>query len=134
MKRLRIGTISILVAAMLAGCATAPREQDGASVEDRTKPLGPEAMKPKPPTDTTTKPLKDTPVAGNPLKDPGNILSRRSVFLTLLDLTKDDFSAVSATPRYLQHNHAANCGLGAQCDDRRQPRVHLLSASAGLTQ
>ena len=128
MKRLRIGTSSILVAAMLAGCATAPREQDGASVEDRTEPLGPEAMKPaKPPTDTTAKPLKDTPVVGNPLKDPGNILSRRSVFFDYdSDLIKDEFKpVVSAHARYLQQYPAAKMRIEGNADDRGSREYNL---------
>jgi peptidoglycan-associated lipoprotein len=127
MNTIRIGIISILVAAM-AGCATTPSEQAGASVEDRGKPLGPEAKPAKPPTDTTTtKPLKDTPVAGNPLKDPGNILSKRSVFFDYdSDLIKDEFKpVVSAHARYLQQNPAATMRIEGNADDRGSREYNL---------
>jgi peptidoglycan-associated lipoprotein len=128
MNTIRIGIISILVTTMLAGCATTPSEQAGASVEDRGKPVGPQAIKPaKPSTDTTSKPLQDTPVAGNPLKDPGNILSRRSIFFDYdSDLIKDEFKpVVSAHARYLQQNPGAKMKIEGNADDRGSREYNL---------
>ena len=84
--------MSILFLLALAGCATTTREQDGAAVEDRGQPVAPPADKPKPKPDTGAKPLVEKPLAVNPLKDPGNILSRRSVYFDFdSNLVKDEF-------------------------------------------
>ena len=91
MNRLWTG---VVVLALLAGCETTPtRDQAGAPVEDRGKPLGPEAAKPPAPkADTGTKPIVDKPMAVNPLRDPGNILSKRSVYFDFdSNLVKDEF-------------------------------------------
>jgi peptidoglycan-associated lipoprotein len=118
MSTLRMG-IGILLLALLAGCATTTREQDGAAVEDRTKPLGPEAMKKTPP-DTGAKPLDQRPVTGDPLKDPGNILSQRSIFFDLdSNLVKEEFKPiVAAHARYLQQNRAAKMRVEGNADER----------------
>jgi peptidoglycan-associated lipoprotein len=120
MTTLRMG-IGILALALLAGCATTTREQDGAAVEDRSKPLGPEAMKkPAPPPDTGGKPLDRGPVTGNPLKDPGNVLSQRSIFFDLdSNLVKEEYKpVVAAHARYLQQNRAAKMRVEGNADER----------------
>jgi peptidoglycan-associated lipoprotein len=120
MTTLRMG-IGILLLALLAGCATTTREQDGAAVEDRSKPLGPEAMKkPTPPPDTGGKPLDRGPVTGNPLKDPGNVLSQRSIFFDLdSNLVKEEYKPiVAAHARYLQQNRGAKMRVEGNADER----------------
>jgi peptidoglycan-associated lipoprotein len=117
MKTLNI-LAGIVVLAVLAGCATAPEEQAGAAVEDRTKPLGPEAMK-KPP-DTGAKPLDPRLMTGDPLKDPGNILSKRSIFFDLdSNLVKEEYKPiVAAHARYLQERRAAKMRVEGNADER----------------
>ena len=117
MKTLTI-LAGILALAVLAGCATTPQEQAGAAVEDRSKPLGPEAMKPKP--DTGAKPLDQRPVVGDPLKDPGNILSKRSIFFDLdSNLVKDEYKpVVAAHARYLQENRGKKMRVEGNADER----------------
>ncbi len=109
----------ILALAVLAGCATAPQEQAGAAVEDRSAPLGPEAMKPKP-QDTGAKPLDQRPVVGDPLKDPGNVLSKRSVFFDFdSNLVKDEYKpVVAAHARYLQENRGKKIRVEGNADER----------------
>src|SRR5437588_11767225 len=69
-------TVTLAAAAVAAGCATAPEEQAPAGVEERAaKPPAPVETKPVARVDLTSK-----PVAGSPLKDPKNILSRRSIY------------------------------------------------------
>lgn len=117
MSTLRMG-IGILALALLAGCAPTP-EQPGAAVEDRSAPLGPEAMK-KPPVDTGAKPLVDKPLSASALKDPGNILSKRSVFFDLdSNLVKDEYKpVVAAHARYLQDNRGAKMRVEGNADER----------------
>jgi len=119
MKTLTI-LAGILALAVLAGCATTPQEQAGAAVEDRSKPLEPEAMKPKTAPDTGSKPLDQRPVTGDPLKDPGNILSKRSIFFDLdSNLVKDEYKpVVAAHARYLQENRGKKMRVEGNADER----------------
>ena len=127
MKRLFISMISFLLAGMLAACGSTPtKEQDGAAVEDRTKPQVVDRA-PVTPAVPTTKPLTDTPVAGNPLKDPGNILSKRSIFFDYdSNLVKDEFKPiVTAHARYLQQNPASKMRVEGNADDRGSREYNL---------
>ena len=130
MKRLCTGMLSVLFVAMLAACGTTPtKEQEGASVEDRGKPMpaDPSAGKPKPDAGAITKPLVDKPLAANPLKDPGNILSKRSVYFDYDSyLIKDEFKpAVTAHARYLQQNPAAKMRVEGNADERGSREYNL---------
>jgi len=116
MTRLLIG---VLMAGMLAGCGTTPtKEQDGAAVEDR-KPGMVVDRPPVKPADTT-KPLVTKPMTGDPLTDPGNILSRRSIFFDYdSNLIKDEFKPiVTAHARYLQQNPSTRIRVEGNADDR----------------
>ena len=116
MKRLLIG---VLIAGMLAGCSTTPtKEQDGAAVEDR-KPGMVVDRPPVKPADTT-KPLATKPMTGDPLTDPGNILSRRSIFFDYdSNLIKDEFKPiVNAHARYLQQNPSTRIRVEGNADER----------------
>ncbi len=126
MKRLLIG---MLMAGMLAGCGTTPtKEQDGAAVEDR-KPGMVVDRAPVKPADTkpTTAPLTGKAVTVNPLKDPGNILSRRSIFFDYDSyLVKDEFKPiVTAHARYLQQNPTARIRIEGNADDRGSREYNL---------
>jgi peptidoglycan-associated lipoprotein len=127
MKRLWIGMLGALFVAALAGCGSSPtKEQDGAAVEDRGKPApgDPAAGKPKPPT---AKPLVDKPVAANPLKDPANILSKRSIFFDYdSNVIKDEFKPiVTAHGQYLRANPAAKMKIEGNADERGSREYNL---------
>lgn len=126
MKRLLTGTVILFLLA-LAGCATTTKEQDGAAVEDRGKPVAPQPGKPKPTPDTGAKPLVVQPVVVNPLKDPGNILSRRSVYFDFdSNLVKDEFRPlVTAHARYLQQNPGAKMRIEGHADERGSREYNL---------
>ena len=126
MKRLWMGICSIWVVLMLAGCETTPtKEQAGAAVEDRGKPLGPQAAKPKP--DTGASALKGKPVSGDPLKDPGNILSKRSIYFDFdSNLVKDEFKPiVTEHARYLQQNPGSQMRIEGHADERGSREYNL---------
>jgi peptidoglycan-associated lipoprotein len=118
MKRL---LLAVMASAILAACSSTPtKEQDGATVEDRG---GAAAQQQKPPaqaTGPTTTPLDPKGVSGNPLKDPSNILSKRSVYFELdSNVVKDEFKPlVSAHARYLQQNRAAKITVQGNADER----------------
>jgi len=119
MKRLLTG-VGILFLLALAGCATTTKEQDGAAVEDRGRPVGPPVAAPKPTPDTGAKPLVEKPLGAAALKDPGNILSRRSVFFDFdSNLVKDEYRPlVTAHARYLQQNPGAKMRIEGHADER----------------
>lgn len=123
MKRMILG-ISILT--LLAGCSSPPtKEQPGAAVEDRT--TKPQEVVREPVKPATTQPVKEAPVTGNPLKDPGNILSQRSVFFDYdSNLVKDEFKPlVTAHARYLQQNQKATMRVEGNADDRGSREYNL---------
>lgn len=106
MKRL---LLSILMLGLVAACASTPKEQEGAAVEDR-KPGSGEAVDRPGVKPAETKPLTDQPFAGGPLRDPNNILSKRSIYFDFdSNLVKDEFKPiVAAHARYLQQNGGAS--------------------------
>jgi len=129
MKRLWIGISGVLLAVTLAACSTAPtKEQEGAAVEDR-KPGVTVDRPPVKPADqiATAKPFADKPLAANPLKDPGNILSKRSIFFDYdSNLVKDEFKpVVSAHARYLLQNGGAKMRIEGNADERGSREYNL---------
>ena len=68
----------------------------------------------------TTKPLATKPMTGDPLTDPGNILSRRSIFFDYdSNLIKDEFKPiVTAHARYLQQNPSTRIRVEGNADER----------------
>jgi peptidoglycan-associated lipoprotein len=111
----------IVMLMALGGCASTPSEQPGAAVEDRGKPVGPPApVAAKPAPDTGAKPLVTAPLGAAALKDPSNILSRRSVYFDFdSNLVKDEFRPlVTAHARYLQQNPGARMRIEGNADER----------------
>jgi peptidoglycan-associated lipoprotein len=104
------------VVALLAGCASTPTEEPKATVEDRT------------PTATPAQPSRPAvaPVAPkaaqqpNPLKDPNNILSKRSLFYDYDKYdVKDEYKPLlQAHGRYLAQNANAKMLIQGNCDER----------------
>ncbi len=120
----------VTMAALLAACSSTPtKEQDGAAVEDRSG-AGASASAQKPQTQTTgpvAKPMTDQSLSGNPLKDPANILSKRSVYFELdSNVVRDEFKPlVSAHARYLQQNRARKVTVQGNTDERGSREYNL---------
>lgn len=108
--------LSLAVAVLLAGCAS-DKEQKGAAVEERKPTVEPVA---KPTVEPVTKPVVEKPIVGNPLKDPGNILSKRSIFFDYdSNIVKDEFKPlVTAHARYLAQNADAKMTIQGNTDER----------------
>src|SRR5437762_10875409 len=102
---MRLAIIATLAAAAVAaGCATTLEEQAPARVEERAAKPAPVETKPIARVDLTSK-----PAPGSPLKDPNNILSRRSIYYDYdkFDI-KDEFRPlVEAHAKYLRENPGA---------------------------
>lgn len=123
MKRI---LIAVLATAVFAACSSTPtKEQDAAAVEDRGA-AGSQAAKP-PTTGPSTKPMDSQAVSGNPLKDPANILSKRSIYFELDSNTvKEEFKPlVSAHARYLQQNRNQKMTVQGNADERGSREYNL---------
>ena len=102
---------STLLVSLLAACAGQDvKDQPKAAVEDRTATQA----------GADTKSAGQQSVTANPLKDPSNILSKRSVYY---DFDKSDVKAeykpmVEAHSRYLTSNKGAKVAVQGNCDER----------------
>ena len=117
MRKLLYG---MAVLGLLAGCASQEtKEQPGAKVEE-PKPAMTGVAKPKPDAGAVTKPVTQKPIVANPLKDPGNILSKRSVYYDYdSSVVKDEFKpVVTAHSRYLSQNRSAKMTIQGNTDER----------------
>jgi peptidoglycan-associated lipoprotein len=114
------------MAGLLAACGTTPTQKEGAAVEDR-KPATGETVDRPGVTPAESQPLKDKPFAGGPLRDPNNILSKRSVYFDFdSNLVKDEFKPiVSAHARYLQQNGSAKMRIEGNADERGSREYNL---------
>ena len=127
--------IGVLAALALAACSTTPKQEGGAPVDERT----PGATTPGAVAAATSSATATTPGAatsgaptgsvaganqgarsGNPLKDPGSILSKRSVYFDFdAYAIKDDYkSLLEAHARYLQANRGAHMTVEGNTDER----------------
>lgn len=125
--------IGLIASSLLAACAgSPPDEQAGASVEDR-KP----GVAIKPPAQTNPVPggnvaridlTQPKPPAGySVLRDPNNILSKRSVYFDLDSYTvKDEYRPlVEAHAKYLRENPTAKIMIQGNTDDRGSREYNL---------
>ena len=109
------------VAAVLAGCQTTPTE---APVEDKSTAAG--ATTPSTQSGASTAGTRQGAVsgsntgAGNPLKDPNNILSKRAIYFEFDSFTVSDQykPIVEAHAKYLQANRQARVALQGNADER----------------
>lgn len=120
------------ISIMLAACGSKDVKEDGAPVEDRK----PTAVAPPAPVTTTQPPVRETPVAkpvetarpaANPLKDPGNILSKRSIYFDYdSTVVKDEFKpVVTAHAKFLSENRARKVVIQGNTDERGSREYNL---------
>lgn len=119
-----------LATAILAACGSTPtKEQDGAAVEDRGGASATQQPATKPPVSSgpTTTPLDPKGVSANPLKDPSNVLSKRSIYFELdSNIVKEEFKPlVAAHARYLQQNPGQKIVVQGNADERGSREYNL---------
>ena len=103
--------------ALLAGCSSTPTLESKAGVEDRT----PSTAVPSQPGVTTVTPLAPAgDQVPSALKDPKNILSKRSIFYDYDKYdVKDEYKPLlQAHARYLAQNRGAKMLIQGNCDER----------------
>ncbi len=119
MKKLLVVTA---VLALMSGCASTPTEEVKAAVEDRaptaTAPTQGAAAAPVTPVRTQQP---------NPLKDPRNILSKRSIFYDYDKYdVKDEYKPLlQAHARYLAQNRNAKMLIQGNADERGSREYNL---------
>lgn len=117
---------SVLFVSLLAGCASkdVKPEQSGAAVEDRTatKPAQPAPEQP-----SQARAATQSEIAGNPLKDPNNILSKRSIYYEYDSSSIDEQykPMVQAHSKYLQTNNNTKITVEGHCDERGSREYNL---------
>jgi peptidoglycan-associated lipoprotein len=108
-----------LVAAFLAGCASTPPE---APVEDKSSATDPAATASTgaSTSGTTTAGVGGTASGTNPLKDPKNILSKRSIYFEFDSFAVSDQykPVIDAHAKYLAANRNARVALQGHADER----------------
>ena len=121
---------SAVLAALLAACSsTAVKEKPAAPVVDTSKPAAQAApAAPAAVADTAaTGAASQDSVGVNPLKDPNNILSKRSVYFDFdKDEVKSEYRAlVEAHAKYLQANPNAKLMIQGNADSRGSREYNL---------
>ncbi len=128
MRRIVTG---FLIMGVLAGCGGTPtKEQEGARVEDRIpSPVAaaPETQ-PKPADPgAAAKRLDPSRVAADPLKDPGSILSKRSIYFDFdSTIVKDEYKPiVAAHAKYVSQNRSTRIRIEGNADERGSREYNL---------
>jgi peptidoglycan-associated lipoprotein len=103
---------------VLAGCATTGSDSSAPAPVEGGKPPASVQTQPVKPVDVTgTKPGAD---AGSPLKDPKNILSKRSIYYDYdkFDVKDEYRGLVEAHAKYLRENPSARMLIQGNTDER----------------
>jgi peptidoglycan-associated lipoprotein len=121
----------VLIASVLAACATTetPQVQPPAAVEDRAPGSG-AAAQPAPGQPITGVDLTGRPAPGGgaaALKDPNNILSKRSVYYDFdkFDVREEYRPMVEAHARYLRENGTTKMLVQGNTDERGSREYNL---------
>jgi peptidoglycan-associated lipoprotein len=122
--------VSAALAILLAACGSKDVKEDGAPVESRkpeTVTPAPVTKAPTTPTPPTTSAVQPEKVTVNPLKDPGNILSKRSVYFDYDSaVVKDEYKPlVTAHAKYLTDNRGRRVVIQGNTDERGSREYNL---------
>jgi len=112
---------------VLYGCSSEPSKDEGkAGVEERSPAVVQPPTRPTQPP-VSTQPARPSQVQANPLKDPKNILFKRSVYFDYdSDRIRDEFRPLlQAHAKYLADNAGAKMLIQGNCDDRGSREYNL---------
>ena len=115
-----------LMSGVLGACSSEPtKEQEGAPVVDKDRG-GQEVVRPDVKPVVPTEDVKGGDL-GPELRDPNNILSKRSIFFDYdSNIVKDEFKPiVTAHARYLQQHPNAKMRIEGNADDRGSREYNL---------
>ena len=114
----------LAIAALAAGCASKETKTD-APVTDRSAGVSQPSGSASP--GSATRPAQQPTIAGNPLRDPSNILSKRSVFFEYdSNAVKDEYrNLVQAHSRYMGDKRDSKVRIEGNCDERGSREYNL---------
>jgi peptidoglycan-associated lipoprotein len=113
------------LAILAAACASKETKTD-APITDRSSQVPPSQA--TAPSSTTTRPAPAPQIAGNPLKDPNNILSKRSVYFDFdSNSVKDEYRGlITAHSRYMTGDKKdSRIRIEGNCDERGSREYNL---------
>lgn len=116
--------LSLALATLLAACGSQEVKKD-VPVADRSTGT---TQQPAPTGSTSrTTPTQQPAIAANPLKDPANILSKRSVYFDFdSNAVKDEYRPlVQAHAKYLVDKRDATIRIEGNCDERGSREYNL---------
>jgi len=129
MLKIVSGLAIVIATALLAACSSTPTaEQKGAAVEDRAaSTTPPQVVRDTPVKSAVTQPTTTQSLLGSELKDPKNILSKRSIFFDYdSNLVKEEYRPlVAAHARYLTQNRSAKIFIQGNTDERGSREYNL---------
>jgi len=114
--------LSIAMATLVAACGSQEVKKD-VPVTDRTTPT----TQPTTPTTSTTTPTTQPAITANPLTDPSNILSKRSVYFDFdSNVVKDEYKGlVQAHAKYMVDKKDTKIRVEGNCDERGSREYNL---------
>lgn len=114
----------LVVAALAAGCASSDKKDTPIADRSSNTTSTPTTMGQG---NTTTTPTTNPNIAGNPLRDPNNVLSKRSVYFDFdSNAVKDEYRAlVQAHSRYLTDKRDSRIRIEGNCDERGSREYNL---------
>jgi len=115
--------LSLALASLLAACGSQEVKKD-VPVADRTTGTQQPAQTG---AASTTTPTQQPAIAANPLKDPANILSKRSVYFDFdSNAVKDEFRpVVQAHSKYMVDKKDSKIRIEGNCDERGSREYNL---------
>ena len=119
---------SFLLAIALSACKSTPMVEKPAAVEDKSPPAAAApAVAPAAEASADTSGVKEAAVTGNPLTDPNNILSKRSIYFDFdKDTVREEFRPlVEAHAKYLAEHGNAKVVLQGNADERGTREYNL---------
>jgi peptidoglycan-associated lipoprotein len=131
MRKLSIGVFAL---ALLAGCASTSDTQPAAPVEDGTSTSAGTTTGGATTAGTGTSGISGSAIGGagaaSALRDPNNILSKRSIYFEFDEfVVKDEYKpVVEAHAKYLQANKAARVTLQGNTDERGSREYNIALA------
>ena len=122
---MRNALLATLIAVALIGCQSTPSTDNAAPVEDKSATASQSGAST---SGTTGTGVSGTSMSGgNPLRDPNNILSKRSVYFDFDSyVVRDEFKPlVEAHGKYLQANRNARMTIQGNADERGSHEYNL---------
>ena len=117
MRAILIAAFAVTMSALFAACSTTPtEEQKPADVVDKGSPAKPETARVAP-VESTAKPSAS---GVNPLKDPNNVLSKRTIYFDFdkFDIKEEYRPIVEAHAKYLRDHPGSKVLIQGNADER----------------